>query len=258
LIVLAPFDQTSAQRDRPAAAAQLAVVVPALNEEQSIEQVVRAIARAVTGTIIVADGGSTDATAARAAVAGAQVIAAGKGYGRACWTGAQAAPDADIIVFMDGDGADDPRYIAALVEPIHSGEFDLVVGSRARGTRAPGSIAWHQLAAGSIAGWAIRLLYGFRYTDMCAFRAIRREVLLGLGMREMSYGWNIEMQMRAVRQGLRILEIPVDYRCRIGGESKVAGTLRGTIRAGLRIIATFCRVAASSNSDSITCGRANL
>jgi glycosyltransferase involved in cell wall biosynthesis len=153
-----------------------------------------------------------------------------------------AAEGADIVVFMDGDGADDPQGILRLIDPIRAGHCDLVIGSRARGRREPGSIAWHQLAAGRLAGWGMRLLYGVHYTDMCAFRAIRRDALLTLGMRELSYGWNIEMQMRAARAGLRILEIPVDYRRRSGGHSKVAGTLSGTIRAGTRIIATFARV----------------
>ena len=145
------------------------------------------------------------------------MIDAGRGYGRACLAATMAAADADILVFMDGDGADDPREIARLVEPIRSGRYDFVIGSRARGKREPGSIAWHQLAAGILAGWGMRLLYGVRYTDMCAFRAIRRDALLELGMRELTYGWNIEMQMRAARAGLRILEIPVDYRRRSGG-----------------------------------------
>jgi glycosyltransferase involved in cell wall biosynthesis len=230
--------------DSPAGAARVAVAIPVLNEEVSIAQVVAGIPRAIASRVIVADGGSRDATVERASGAGAQVIAGGKGYGRACWRATQAATDADIMVFMDGDGADDPGSLAALVAPIRSGECDFVVGSRALGERAPGSIAWHQLAAGRILGFAIRLLYGVRYTDMCAFRAIRRRALLDLGMREMTYGWNIEMQMRAAQAGLRIREIPVPYHCRTGGASKVAGSLRGTLRAGTRILATFCRVAA--------------
>jgi len=229
--------------DAAAARTRVAVAIPALNEEASIDEVVAGIARSIASRIIVADGGSTDATAARAAQAGAEVIAAGKGYGRACWRATQAAQDADIMVFMDGDGADDPASLAALVAPIRAGAYDFVIGSRARGEREPGSIAWHQLAAGALAGWATRLLYGVRYTDMCAYRAIRRQVLLDLGMREMTYGWNIEMQMRAAQAGLRILEIPVPYHCRTGGTSKVAGSLRGSLRAGLRIVATFYRVA---------------
>jgi glycosyltransferase involved in cell wall biosynthesis len=221
----------------------VAVVIPALNEEASIGAVVAEMPHELVSRIIVADGGSRDATVTRARGAGAEVLAPGPGYGRACLAGAAAATDADIVVFMDGDGADDPHAIAALVDPIRAGRYDFVIGSRARGRREPGSIAWHQLAAGRLAGLGIRLLYGVRHTDMCAFRAIRRDALLGLGMREMTYGWNIEMQMRAARAGLRILEIPVDYRRRSGGSSKVAGDLRGSIRAATRIVATFVRVA---------------
>src|SRR6266702_8697709 len=223
-------------------ASAIVVIIPTLDEEQSIADVVRSLPRAIVSRVIVADGGSRDATAQRASAAGADVIDAGRGYGRACLAATMAAEDADIVVFMDGDGADDPRSIAALVEPIRSGGYDFVLGSRARGKREVGSIAWHQLAAGRLAGWGMRLLYGVRYTDMCALRAIRRRALLQLGMRELTYGWNIEMQMRAARAGLRILEIPVDYSRRSGGESKVAGSLSGTIRAGGRIIATFARV----------------
>ena len=129
------------------------------------------------------------------------MIAVGRGYGLACLSGAQAATGADIIVFMDGDGADDPAGIAALVAPIRAGAYDFVIASRARGEREPGSMAWHQILAGLVAGRLTKLLYGVRYTDMCAFRAIRRETLLVLGMREMTYGWNLEMQMRAARVG---------------------------------------------------------
>jgi glycosyltransferase involved in cell wall biosynthesis len=220
----------------------IAVVIPTFNEEASIGPVVSAILRDLVSRIIVADSGSGDATAARARDAGAEVIEVGRGYGRACLAAAVAADDADILVFMDGDGADDPASIAALVAPIRAGTCDFVIGSRLRGVREPGSMAWHQLAAGLLAGLGMRMLYGVRYTDMCAFRAIRRDALLALGMREMTYGWNIEMQMRAARAGLRILEIPVPYRCRSGGASKVAGNLSGSINAAVRIVATFVRV----------------
>jgi glycosyltransferase involved in cell wall biosynthesis len=224
----------------------IVLVIPTLNEEQAIGPVVRSIPRPPVSRVIVADGGSRDATVAHARAAGAEVIDAGRGYGRACLAGTLAAENSDIVVFMDGDGADDPAAIADLVAPIRSGLFDFVIGSRARGHRERGSIAWHQLAAGRLAGWGMRLLYGVRYTDMCAFRAIRRDALLALGMRELTYGWNLEMQMRAARAGLRILEVPVDYRQRSGGDSKVAGSLSGTLRAGARIIATFVRVASEA------------
>jgi glycosyltransferase involved in cell wall biosynthesis len=229
----------------------VAVVIPTLDEEQSIADVVGSLPRAIVSRVIVADGGSRDATVARAQAAGAEVIDAGPGYGRACLAATMAAEDADIVVFMDGDGADDADSIDRLVEPVRSGRYDFVIASRARGNREPGSIAWHQLAAGRLAGWGMRLLYGVRYTDMCALRAIRRDALMQLGMRELTYGWNLEMQMRAARAGLRILEIPADYHRRRGGNSKVAGSVIGTIRAGARIVATFFRV------SSETLGRRN-
>ena len=228
---------------RKTAHAGIVVVIPTLDEEASIADVVRRIPRELVGRVIVADGGSRDATVARAGEAGAEIVAAGRGYGRACLAGARAATGCEIVVFMDGDGADDASAIPRLIEPILAGERDFVIGSRVRGQRAPGSIAWHQLAAGRLAGFAIRLLYGVRYTDMSALRAIRRDALLGLGMRERTYGWNIEMQMRAAAAGLRVLEIPVDYYCRTGGSSKVAGSLLGSIKAAARIATAFARVA---------------
>ena len=123
------------------------------------------------------------------------------------------------------------------------GAQDFVIASRTRGVRAPGSMNWHQVLAGAVAGRLMGALYGVRYTDMCAYRVISRAVLDGLGMAEMTYGWNIEMQMKAARAGLRILELPVPYRCRAGGQSKVAGSLRGTLRASGKIVSTFARVA---------------
>jgi hypothetical protein len=146
-------------------------------------------------------------------------------------------------VFLDGDGSDCPEFIQQMIAPIVADTQDFVIGSRARGKREPGSMNLQQLFAGRFAGLLVWLLYGVRYTDMCPFRAIRPQTLASLGMREETYGWNLEMQMRAARKGLRILEIPVDHRCRAGGVSKVSGTLRGTFVAGTRILATLVRVA---------------
>ena len=226
-----------------ASAGGVVVVIPTFNEAESIAAVVAEIPRDVVGRVIVADGGSHDGTSEKAGRAGAEVIAVGRGYGLACLKGAQAAQSDDVVVFMDGDGADDPAAIATLVAPIRSGAYDFVIASRALGERERGSMAWHQLVAGRIAGVLTRLLYGVRYTDICALRAIRRDTLLALGMRELTYGWNLEMQMRVARAGLRVLEVPVGYRRRIGGQSKVAGSLRGSVRAGVKIISTFARVA---------------
>jgi glycosyltransferase involved in cell wall biosynthesis len=227
----------------PPQGGNVAVIIPTFNEAESIASVIAEMPRDIVDRVIVADGGSTDGTPDKARRAGAEAIAAGRGYGLACLKGAQAADTAEIVVFMDGDGADDPAAMAALLAPIRSGAYDFVIASRARGEREPGSMAWHQLLAGRVAGFLTRLLYGVRYTDMCAYRAIRRDTLLALGMRELTYGWNLEMQMRVARAGLRVLEVPVAYRRRIGGQSKVAGTLRGSINAGLKIMSTFARVA---------------
>jgi glycosyltransferase involved in cell wall biosynthesis len=219
------------------------LAIPTLNEAESIGPLLATVPRGILADILVADGGSTDDTRARAERAGARVIEAGRGYGRACLAAARHAPDDAIMVYMDGDGADDPAQIPKLIAPIVAGTHDFVIGSRVRGAREPGSMGWHQVAAGLGAGLAIRTLYKTRYTDMCAFRAIRRDTLLELGMKEMTYGWNLEMQMRAARRNLRILELPVPSRCRIGGVSKVAGSFRGTLRAGSRLVTTFIRVA---------------
>ena len=148
-----------------------------------------------------------------------------------------------INVLHYGDGADDPAAIANLVEPILKDKHDFVIGSRTRGKGEPGSIGLHQALAGGIIGAAIGIIYGVKYSDMCAFRAIRADALQSLGMREMTYGWNLEMQMRAARAGLRILELPVPHGRRIAGNSKVAGTLRGSLKAGFRILLTFVRIA---------------
>jgi glycosyltransferase involved in cell wall biosynthesis len=224
-------------------AGSVAVVIPTFNEGESIGAVVAELPRDIVDRVIVVDGGSIDDTAEAARRTGAELVQVGRGYGRACLAGAQSADDIDIVIFMDGDGADDPAAIEQMAAAIRSGRHDFVIGSRARGEREKGSMAGHQLLAGRIAGALTALLYGVRYTDMCALRAIRRETLLALGMRELTYGWNLEMQMRVARAGLRVLELPVAYRRRSGGESKVAGSLRGSLRAGLRIMATFARVA---------------
>jgi glycosyltransferase involved in cell wall biosynthesis len=226
---------------------RIALVIPTLNEEEAIDGVLAAVPRDVVDEIIVADSSSADRTVERARAAGARVvILRERGYGRACRAGAEAAQDCDIIVFLDGDGSDCPELIPRLVEPIIGGRYDFVIGSRTRGAREPGSMAPHQLLAGRIIGAALRVLYGVGYTDMCPFRAIRRDILARLGMREATYGWNLEMQMRAARAGLRILELPVAHRRRAGGVSKVSGSLGGTLKASWRILAAFARVATES------------
>jgi glycosyltransferase involved in cell wall biosynthesis len=228
-----------------------ALVIPTLDEEEAIAGVIATVPRDLIDEIIVVDSGSADRTVERARAAGARVLTLReRGYGRACRTGAEAAGDCEIIVFLDGDGSDRPELIPHLIEPIAANRSDFVIGSRSRGAREPGSMTPHQLLAGRIIGAATRLLYGVRYTDMCPFRAIRRDALMRLGMREDTYGWNLEMQMRAARAGLRILEVPVAHRRRAGGVSKVSGTLRGTLKASWRILATFVCIALQGRGTS--------
>jgi glycosyltransferase involved in cell wall biosynthesis len=230
---------------RPALPHRVAAVIPTLNEAETIAGAIASIPRDVVDEIIVADSSSADGTATLAQAAGARVVTlTERGYGRACAAGAAAASaGCDIILFLDGDGADRADLAGMLVAPIRAGTHDFVIGSRVRGEREPGSMNWHQVLAGRLAGRLMSMLYGVRYTDMCAFRAIRRDALDRLGLREATYGWNIEMQMKAARAGLRILELPVPYQRRAGGSSKVAGSLRGSARAAWRITLTIARVA---------------
>jgi glycosyltransferase involved in cell wall biosynthesis len=227
----------------------VSVVIPALNEAENIAAVVRELPWDLIRECIVVDNGSTDATAAEASSAGARVVQQPKpGYGRACAAGAAAADHGSaILVFMDGDGSDVPAEMGQLLDPIIAGECDFVIGSRMRGKREPGSMLISQIFAGWLAGVLLRLLYRVRYTDMGPFRAITQNALSRLNMREQTYGWNLEMQMRAAQCGLRIREIPVSYRNRAGGVSKVAGSLSGSIRAAIRITQTLLRVASNPN-----------
>ena len=235
---------------RPALPHGVAAVIPTLNEAATIAGTIASIPRDVVDEIIVADSSSHDGTAAIAQAAGARVITlAEKGYGRACAAGAAASgAECGIILYLDGDGADRADLADMLVAPIRAGTHDFVIGSRVRGAREPGSMNWHQVLAGRLAGLFMSALYGVRYTDMCAFRAIRRDALVELDLREATYGWNIEMQMKAARAGLRILELPVPYRRRAGGCSKVAGSFRGSIRATWHISLTITRIAIASRA----------
>jgi glycosyltransferase involved in cell wall biosynthesis len=221
------------------------LIVPTRDEEGSIAAALANVPRHRVDRIIVADGDSTDSTAMKARAAGAEVIAAGRGYGRACWLGALAADEDALLVFMDGDGSDRADFIEALIDPILSDEADFVIASRTRGERERGSMGRHQIIAGRLAGTMIRWLYGTRYTDMCAFRAIRRAELMRLGMHEMTYGWNLEMQMRAAKAALRVLEIPVPYGARVSGKSKVSGHFISGVRVSVQLASTFMRVALS-------------
>ncbi len=221
---------------------KIAVIIPALNEASALPSLIAEIPGWVD-RIIVADNGSTDATAIVAAAAGAEVVAAPRrGYGHACMAGILAAADADILVFLDGDRSDFPDRMAQLVAPIERGEADLVIGSRVLGRAESGALSPQQRYGNALACRLVRLFWGHRYTDLGPFRAIRRPVLLALDMREMRYGWTIEMQIAVLRHGLVVVEVPVDARRRIG-VSKISGTVVGVVSAGTRILLVIFREA---------------
>jgi len=222
----------------------VSIIIPALNEEEVIARTVRAVPRELVHEIIVVDNGSTDRTAEEAARAGAIVVSEPRrGYGRACRRGVDSvSPRCDIIVQMDADLSDDPSELPLLLEPIVERGYDFVLGSRLLGKREEKSMTAAQVFGSRLASRMIRLIYGVRYTDMGPFRAIRRAALDSLDLREETYGWSIEMQTKAASRRLRTTEVPVTWRNRAGGESKVAGTVRGSIKAGFRIIWTILRV----------------
>lgn len=223
----------------------VSAIIPCLDEEAVIGQVVTAVLQHNVSEVIVVDGGSRDRTAERAGAAGARVIAEPRrGYGRAIQAGIAAArADADVLLFLDGDGSDPAEFIPDLVSPITTGQAVFVLGSRVRGARQPGSLAPQQLLVGYVGGLLLRLVYGASFTDLSPFRAIRRDALGGLGMKEQTYGWNLEMLMRVAAARLPALEIAVGQRRRIGGVSKVSGNLFTGLKAAWSIAATFVRLA---------------
>lgn len=218
-------------------------VIPALNEEESLGSVLDSIPRPLIRRVIVADNGSTDATARIAGDRGAIVVREEhRGYGAACLRAldALAQDPPDIVLFLDADGSDDPSEAGAVLQPILDGRADLVVGSRVLGRSDPGALTPHARFGNGLATRLLALLYGARYTDLGPFRAIRYEALLRLRMRDRDFGWTVEMQIKAARQGLRHVEVPVRYRRRVG-RSKISGTLGGSVRAGVKILATVFR-----------------
>ena len=222
---------------------QVSIIIPALNEAESIGYVVGEMPWSMIAECIVVDNGSTDATAALAAAAGARVIQSPRGYGAACLAGSRAAlATSDILVYMDGDGSDVIAALERLTSPIINNEADFVIGSRMKGHREPGSMLPSQVFAGRMVGFLLRLLQGVRYTDMGPFRAIRRSSLEAMKMQELTYGWNLEMQIKAAQHNLRIREISVDYRARFGGISKVSGDWKASIKAATRIMEVLFRV----------------
>jgi glycosyltransferase involved in cell wall biosynthesis len=221
----------------------VSVVIPALDEEESIGQVLAEIPRDLVKEIIVVDADSTDDTVSVARAAGARVIhEPRRGYGRACASGVEAS-DGDVVVFLDADGADDPGHIPHLLAPILTGEADLVLGSRLAQDVQPDTMPWHQRFGNHLAAWLIRWLYDLPLTDLSPFRAVRRKPFAALNMEDMTYGWPTEMIVKAARRGWRIVEVPVPYRPRVGGRSKISGTVRGTVLATYHILDTIFRYA---------------
>ena len=221
---------------------KISVIIPTLNEAESIAAVLAAIP-SEAGEVLVVDSGSSDGTPEIARQAGARVIAEPRrGYGYACAAGLRAA-QGTVVVFLDGDGADDPAYLLELAGPVLAGQAEMALGSRLRGRLAAGAMPWHQRFGNWLSAGLIRGLYGLAVTDLSPYRAVRRSALLELEMREMTYGWPTEMIVRAARAGWRIREIPVCYRPRLGGRSKISGTLKGTLLATVFILGTILRYA---------------
>lgn len=233
-------DTGSGRRPGP----RIAAVIPAFDEALSIARVVEGLrgqALLAPDGIVVVDNGSADGTGEIARAAGARVVREERrGYGYACLAGVLAARDAQVIVLLDGDAADDPDDLPRVLEPLLEGGADLVVGSRTLGSRARGSMTPQQIFGNKLAAFLMRSLYGVRVSDVGPFRAIRREDLLALDMREMTYGWPSEMIVKAARAGYRYREVPVRYHRRLG-VSKVGDTLVGSLKVGWRIIATVLR-----------------
>ena len=222
---------------------KVAVIIPARNEQDAIVRVVADIPPQIAADVIVVDNDSGDATARRAAECGARVVhEPRRGYGQACLTGIAAMrPEAEIVVFLDGDYSDFPGEMPRLLEPLQAGRADLVIGSRVLGRREPGAMLPQARWGNALATFLIRRLYGVSYTDLGPFRAIRRETLERIGMADRDFGWTVEMQVKAARLGVPTEEVPVSYRPRLAGTSKVTGTLTGTVRAGWKILSTILR-----------------
>lgn len=225
---------------------KILVIIPALNEEKSIELVLRDIPKDSVSEVIVIDNNSTDNTAARARRAGATVLKEPKkGYGRACLTGIEYAKslNPDAIVFLDADYSDHPDEMPLLLKKIEEG-YDLVIGSRILGNAEPGALLPQANWGNRLSAFLIKLLFGYKYTDFGPFRAIKWDKLMALDMKDANFGWTVEMQVKAAKLNFKVTEVPVSYRRRIG-VSKVTGTFSGTIKAGCKILFTIFKLAVS-------------
>lgn len=231
------------------AGSTIGCIIPALNEEEAIGKVVAAVPRWVD-TIVVVDNGSGDRTAARALAAGARVVVEReRGYGAACLAGLAALPSVEVVVFLDGDYSDYPEEMHTLVDPIVAGRADIVVGSRVLGGAEAGSLTPQQRFGNWLATRLVQAIWGVSYSDLGPFRAIRRSSLDELDMADRTYGWTVEMQIKAARHRLRASEVPVRYRRRIG-VSKISGTLKGTLLAGTKILSLIAREAVRWKGDA--------
>jgi glycosyltransferase involved in cell wall biosynthesis len=221
---------------------RIGVVIPALDEEDAIGRVIADIPGWVDD-IVVVDNGSRDGTASVAAAAGARVVSEReRGYGAACQAGITALETPDIVAFLDGDYSDDPREMGSIIDPVANGEVDLVIGSRVLGACEPAALTPHQRLGNWLACRLIGLIWRVTYTDLGPFRAIRRDALDRLGMTDRNFGWTVEMQVKSAAAGLRCLDVPVSYRRRIG-TSKISGTIRGSLKAGVTILSVIARSA---------------
>lgn len=224
---------------------KIRVIIPAFNEENGVGQVIREIPKGVVDEVIVVNNASTDKTEIIARENGATVLhEATPGYGRACLMGIEYLKKSvikpSIVVFLDADHSDYPEEMMMLIQPILNGEADLVIGSRASGNKEKGSMTPQQIFGNWLATRLLKMLYKVKFTDLGPFRAIRFDKLLELDMQDKTYGWTVEMQLKAAKQGLKCVEIPVRYRRRIG-VSKISGTIKGTVMAGYKILFTIFR-----------------
>lgn len=220
---------------------RVSVIIPTHNEAQAIARVLADLPSDLVTEVIVVDSKSSDGTLRIAAEMGAQVIEEPRrGYGRACLTGLAHANSPDVVVFLDGDYSDRPAELPFILAPIINGRADITLGSRLSEKRNPGALPWHQVLGNRLAAGLITLLYGVRITDLGPFRAARAEVLRGLELEEVTYGWAVEMILKGARKGFRIVEVPVSYYPRIG-KSKMSGTLRGTVGATWFILSRIVR-----------------